>query len=292
MSKLFTFIRTFWKSISSFSYYKEVVAARFAFSFKYFLLFSFLLGTILTVSISTVVIPTVGNFINRLSKRIYDLYPPNLIVTLKNGEVTTNAAEPIRVPIPFELFTDVPPAVSDQKQTYLVTLDTKAQLADFQTSQSLLFVTKDTLVMQDNNGGYRVYPLKDTADFTLDKSKIDAFLRQITPLFKYVPLLLVSLFFFMFVVILPISRLVSLVFLTVPLLIAAQLLKVSLSYKKLYQLGLHGLTLPALIQISMSVFGLNSPIPFFNSLLYLLYGLIILAALKEKNPPLSPSQLS
>ena len=287
MNKLSTFVRTFWKSLTSFAYYKDIIQARFAFSFKYFWLFSFVLGSILTVVISFTVIPTINKFLGRLSQKVTNLYPPDLVVTIKNGQVATNAVEPLHIPIPFELFTDTPPAISDQKQIYLVTIDTKAQIDDYQNSQSLIFITKDTAVVRDDNEGYRIYPLKDAGDVTLNKKMVDEFLNKIMPLLNYIPTVLVIILFVVFAFILPISRLVSLMFLNLPLLVTARLMHISLSYKKLFQVGLHALTLPTLIQVGLSVFNLTPPVPFFNSLLYILYGLIILATLKEKTPPMT-----
>lgn len=282
MQKLKVFFRTFVKSTTSFSYYKEVVIARFKFSLKYFAFFSLLTGLLLTVGTSLAVLPPVNNFLNRLGQKAYDLYPQELVISVKGGEVTTNANEPLRVPVPYDLFTDTPPAISDQKQTYLVTIDTNAQVSDFETSQSLIFVTRDAVVGQDDGGGYRVYPIDKTTNFTLDKNLVNEFWQKFLPVLRFVPFAIVVFFFCIFAIFLPLSRLVSLVFLTVPLMFAAKLMQLTISYKKLFQIGLHALTLPTLIQIFMTAFNINPRVPFFNSLLYLLYGLIILATLKEK----------
>lgn len=283
MKQLNIFFRTFWKSVSSLAYYRDVVKAPFSFSFKYFIFFSFLLGLTLAISSSLAILPPVSKFTARLSTRSQTLFPPDLVITIKNGELSTNAIEPLKFPIPFELFTDTPPAISDQKQLYLATIDTKARAADFSKSQSLVLLTKTSIVVKDEDSDYRIFPLKDLDDVTFDKAVVDEFLRTIRPLLGFIPALIILVLLGVFLVLLPISRLLSLLFLSLVLLIAAQVMKVILPYSKIYQIGLHALTLPTLIQIGLTVIGVVPPIPFFNSILYLLLALAILAEFKRSS---------
>lgn len=283
MKKLSIFFRTFWKSISSLSYYNDVINAPISFSFKYFATFSCLLGLILTVVISLIILPPVTKFATRFASRAQILYPPDLVITIENGELSTNVAEPLRFPIPFELFTDQPPAISDQKQLYLVTIDTKARANDFPQSQSLALVTKSSIVIKDETDDYQILPLKDMSDVTIDKSTVDQFIISLRPLLRLIPIMIVLFLLGIFLVLLPISRLFSLLFLSLVLFIAVKLMNTSLSYSKIYQIGLHALTLPTLIQIGLTAIGVIPPIPFFNSILYLLLALAILAELKRSS---------
>jgi len=155
---------------------------------------------------------------------------------------------------------------------------------DFRQSQSLMFVTQDSIVVtEDMDGQYRVFPLAEIDDLVIDKNSVDGLLNSILPWIKYIPWILVAVIFLAFVVFLPLYRLFSLVFLALILVVAAKLLKLSLGYKKIYQIGLHSLTLPTLIQIGMSAFGLTVPIPFFISIVFLLYTLVILADLRKNS---------
>ncbi|HCM37916.1 MAG: hypothetical protein UV61_C0003G0090 [Candidatus Gottesmanbacteria bacterium GW2011_GWB1_43_11] len=284
MNKLSLFVRVFWKSMFSPVYYHDVVKAKFSFSLKYFLFFSFVLGLILTLSLTTVILPPLSKFSGRLQTRAAGLYPANLVITIKQGQLSTNQIEPLHFPIPYELFTDTPPAVSDQKQFYLLTIDTKASIEDYAKSQSLVFVTRDNVVMRDRESGYRLYPLKDAGNIVIDKQQVDLFLTQVLPWLNYVPWILGIVLFVGLSIFLPMTRLISLLILSLVLLAITKLMHISLSYGKIYQIGLHALTLPTLIQMFMSGLGFNPPIPFFNSLLFLFYSLIIFAELR-KSPP-------
>lgn len=289
MKKLNTFFRIFWKSISSLAYYRDVVKAPFSFSLKYFAAFSIIMGLLLTVVTSLVILPPVTKFATRLATRAQILFPPDLVITVKNGELSTNVAEPLRFPIPFELFTDQTPAISDQKQIYLMTIDTEARAADFPKMQSIILVTKTSLVISDERDDYRIFSLKDFDDTTLDKPAVDQFITTLLPLLRLLPALLVTFLLGVFLVLLPLTRLLSLLLLSLLLAIAAKLMNISMTYSKLYQIGLHALTLPILIQIILTSVGLTPQIPFFNSILYLLLTLAILAELKKSSPQILSS---
>ncbi len=283
MSKLSTFFRTIHKSLFSLAYYRDVVNSRFKFSLKYFIAFSVFLGILLTVLISFIITPSINQFVNRFETRAASLYPANLVITVKNSEVSTNSEQPVKFPIPFELFTDTPPAISDQKQQYLLVIDPSAKTDSYPQSQAIILVTKNALVTENDQNGYKVYPLSD-ANLTVDKTQVDQFLAKVLPLLNYLPAFIITIILCALVIFLPLSRLFSLVFQTLILLTITKLMNLNLSYKKIYQIGLHALTLPTLIQILMTAFNLNPPIPFFNSLLLILWTLVIFAELKKPAP--------
>lgn len=283
LKKLTTFYHAFWGSISSLTYYHDVVKAPFTFSLKYFWFFSLSFGFILTAILSTVIIPPVNAFVTRFEKRALNLYPADLVLTIKDGQLSTNVAEPLRFPLPVELFMETPGAVTDQEQQYLLTIDTKATIDDYAKSQSIVFINRDHIVIP-NSDSYRLYPIADINDMVITKAAADAFLQKLFPLLHILPFLIVAGLFMVLSIILPISRLLSLLVLSVILLVFARLLKLPLSYTKIYQIGLHGLTLPTLIQVIMISLHLESPIPFFNSILFILYTLVILAELRKPTP--------
>lgn len=280
MPKIKAFLYVFQKSISSFSYYREIVKTKFLFSFKYFFSFSLFLALVTTFVLSLVVLPPVSLFINRFQTRAEFLFPADLVLTVHNGKLSTNAIEPLRFPIPFELFTDTPGAISDQNQEYLVTIDTNAGVDAYKNSRSLIFVTGESLVVGRENE-QRIYSLQDFGDVVIDKTYVTDLFTKINPWLKLAPFILVIFFFLTFALVLPIMRLFSLCVLTLILLCAAKLMKINIGYQKLFQIGLHALTLPTLIQIAITAFNVRVPIPFFYAITYLLLGLVILTELQK-----------
>lgn len=284
MIKLTTFYQTFYKSIFSFAYYREVVKAKFSFSLKYFLFLSFLIGMISTVVVSTFILPPLNRFAARIQNRAAAVFPADLVITIKDGQLSTNVSEPLHFPIPFELFTDTPPAITDQEQRYLITIDTKAHVEDAAKSQSIIFITKDTLVVNDDP--VKLYPLKDGQDMTVDKMTIESILSKITPFIRIVPILIVVLLTGLFMILIPLGELLQLTLLSLILLFFSKFMQLPFSYQKIYQIALHSFTLPLCVQVFMLVFGLKAPFPFFGPLLFIFYSMVILADLKKHMPSL------
>lgn len=281
MKKLRTFNHILWKSISSLRYYQDIVTAKFSFSFKFYLMFSLLLSLTLTLSLSIIIVPFLTQFSSRFEKRAPNLFPQDLAITLKEGEVTTNAVEPLRFPIPFELLVDVPGAVSDQNQKYLLTIDTKANSSDFAKSQSLILVTKNEVVLTQNNDNYQVVPFDKSDEFLLNFEVYQKFLQDTKPFIRFLPVISVLLIFFVFSFIFPLLRLIFLIIITPILFAAARLMGLNLSMGKITQLGLHALTLPTLLQILFISFGANTASPLFFAIAFFLYILVILAELRR-----------
>lgn len=285
MQKLSLFFRTFWKSTFTITYYHEIVKAPFGFSIKYFLAFSFVLGLGLTFFISWAILPYLTNFTSRVNTRITTLYPNDLVIELKNGQLTTNQEEPIRFPLPFELFMETPPAISDQNQLYLLTIDTHKKPSDFRQSKSIFFITGDTISVAEgtDQDRYQIYPLKEFGDIRIDKNTVTKSLESLKPLWNSLPYISVLVILSVCVLFLPVTRLIFLIFVTVFILPIANLMKLALTYQKLVQIGLHALTLPTLLQLGLLLLGLIPPIPFFGTVLYFLYILVIMAELRHLN---------
>jgi hypothetical protein len=282
MKKFITFSYVFRKSLFSLSYYRDVLKSRFKFSIKYFLAFSFLLGFLSILSISLSILPQVNIFLERFKNRAYTVYPSDLVITLKNGELSTNVTEPFHIPFPYELFSQNVPSISDQQQTYLMTIDTKANAQDFTKSQSLILVTHDKYVFaSENTNGIHEESLKNLGDMTIDKKFFDQKLNSLLPLLKYADAFLITIILITFIIIIPIIRLASLFIYTLILLIPAKIMGLNIKFTKLYQIGLHSLTLPLILQMALFAFAVNPTIPFFGSIVFLLYNLVILAELNK-----------
>lgn len=283
MRKLSIFLRTFGKSTFSLTYYHEIVKAPFLFSLKYFIVFSITLGLGLTFLLSWAILPYLTTFTSRVNNRISNLYPNDLIIELKDGQLTTNQAEPIRFPLPYELFMATPPAISDQNQLYLITIDTRKKPRDIADSKSIFFITRETISVKDStdDASYRAYPLKEFGDAHIDKDTVTKSLLSLKPLWDFLPYLAVLVILGGCVLLLPVTKLIFLLFMTVLVWPLTHLFKLNLSYQKLVQIGLHALTLPTLIQLGLLLLGLNPPIPFFGTILYFLYLMVIMAELKH-----------
>ena len=278
MKKIATYQYVLWKSMSSLTYYQDVVKTRFRFSFKFYWAFSMMLGILLSISILAGIFPSINSFATNFSSKANQMYPKDLAVTVKNGEITTNVTEPFSIPLPADLQGNL----SNQFK-YILTIDSKAKTDDFRSLQSLILVTKNSLIFADRDTSLRVIPLSELGEFTLDRANFAAFVGKITPFIKWLPVFFILAVVFIFLILLPVVKLIGHLGLSLILLILAKVMKIHLGFKKIYQIGLHALVLPTLIQLLMVSFGMAVPIPFFDSIVFLLYALVILASFNEAN---------
>lgn len=280
MKKLRAFFYSFKRSLVSPDYYRDVIKTKFSFSLKFFLFSCFLLSLILGTVYSLSAQPALNKFVLEL-KRLPGYYPENLVIEIKNGQVNTNQKEPFFVPLP-----PFPGEGAEIKPpfTNLLVIDTQAEIGEIKKYQTAALLTKDSLVIRtaEQTQELRAYPLDNIKDFTLDENLIQTLWQKISIYFKYmVPLATTFIFLGLFIG-LPLSKFIHLVIFSLITLIFAKILKAKLSYKKSLQVNLHAFILPTLVQEVFKIAGLQLPIPFFYSLVLLIFNLIILASLKEK----------
>lgn len=288
MKKLLTFKYTFWKSLTKLGYYKDILTAKFSFSLKYlyFLLFvsSLLFGIKGAVGVAWS-IPKIPGFIEKTKIVLSQIYPEELIITVKERKISTNVQEPYFISLPKEMGTP------ESEAKYLLAIDTSAEVADFESYQSLFLLSNEFVAMKDNNTGYKVQPLaeilKDVPDgTTVKKSGFDALAAGLNPYYRYLyPLawagiVLLLTLWPLFTAGLGLSgRLIMLLFYSLLLFILAKILKRSLTYKNVYQMSMHGLTISVLI--SMFLMLINYNIPYVSLFAFLIWMIVVVAKQKR-----------
>jgi len=282
VKKLLIFKYTFWKSLTKPDYYKDILTARFSFSLKYlyFLLFvsSLLFGIKGAVGVARS-IPKIPGFIENTKTVFSQIYPEELVLTVKDKKISTNVVEPYFIAIPRE--TKIP----EGEAKYLLAIDTSADVADFEKYQSLFLLSKEFVAMKDYNSSYKVQPLaeilKDVPDgMTVKKSDFDALAAGLNPYYRYLyPLawagiiLLLTLWPLFTAGLALGGKLVMLLFYSLVLFILAKMLKRSLTYKNVYQMSMHGLTVSVLLSTFLALVNYN--IPYVSLLAFLIWMTVV-----------------
>ena len=282
MRKLSTFVYVFWESLTKPKYYKDIVTAKFTFSLKYlYLLLSFsalLLGvkSALGIARST---PQIPGFIEKTKIVLSQIYPEELILTVKDRKISTNVREPYFIPVPKEM------GIPESEAKYLVAIDTAADIADFDKYQSLFLLSKEFVAMKDNGTGYKVQALdeilKDVPNgATMKKSDFNALVAGLDPYYRYIYpavyaliVLLLTLWPLFLAVLGLVGRLIILVLYSLLLFIFAKILKRNLTYKNIYQMSMHGLTLSVLVSTFLALINFN--IPYISLFTFLIWMAVV-----------------
>ena len=289
MGKLKTFFHVLIKSHTSPAYYKELLPVKFSFSLKYFYLYFLLYALIGTIYVGFMVAPPVSKFLSALPAKVQSLYPDELIVTIKNGEVSTNVEEPFSIPLSRfeELFTpDSVLGTNTVSPENLIVIDTEGQVDDFATYRTAVLITKKNVVIMDNDGT-RLYPLDGSMNYTLTKAEVNSGINQVSPFLDYIiPGMIIFTFLGLFLFV-PSGHLLYLLFFALLFWLLAKITKINLTYKGCYKLGLHLVTIHATVFGLLFMLNIHPNFPFLRTILLLVFGFF---ALKTISTPPSTSQ--
>lgn len=287
MQKLKIFIQAFQRSVTDFSYYRELLKSDFWFSIKYILVLTFftiLLQTVMFAVQAAFLLPQLPSGVDYLEKRLLESYPKELVVTIQDGTLSTNQKNPYHV--------EVPEMQELGDYQHFITFNTDAKISDFEKANSFILVTEKAIVLPDDPTGqqftsYQVMSLNDIPeDIVINKKVYESSIGQLGPVFDMIPkvapfilligIILIPLFGMLF------StgwNLMFLLLLTVVVWMVSMAFRLKLGYWKLYQLGIHGLTLPMLLTMLLSSLNVYMPLVFTSA--FLLFMVLVLSTLSK-----------
>ena len=289
MRRIKTFVRTFWNSLTKPSYYKDIKEAKFSFSFKYLLSLFLLVSFIVGVSISARTLGFISQapkFVEDTKSFMVETYPKELKLTLKEGKITTNVKEPYFI----DLAEDKKAAIEPFK--HLIVINTKGSVEDIKSLDSLFLLTSDNLIVSEGSasGSYRVISLNNALSkipngVSIDKTLFTSILDKFTPYaLKVLPriIIAVSLLILIFYPLLRgtfgfIFQAIFLLPAALVLFVGAKIAKRKLSFKKMYQMSLHGATIPVTLSFMFGFSGLYPYLSIVSWLAFFVFMFIVVS---------------
>lgn len=300
MSRIETFLYSLQKSFTSPSYYADILRAPFSFSLKYFLFYFFLYAVVGTVFLGIQIVPPMDRFLSVLPQRIESVFPAELEIVIKDGELSTNVSEPYSVPL--KVLED---AFSDQvlgaSTVYgpvenLLVIDTKGRIEDFHKYQTMMLLTRTHVIVYDKNDAVKMYSLDSSMDVTINRALVSSAVQKITPYIKYVVPATVTVIFLFFLICMPGYYQFYLMFFALLFWILSRISRLDISYFKSYQLGMHMCTITATAFGLLGLAGLDPHIPFSQTIILLVFSFFVLRSMKNSKetavhatPPQDPA---
>lgn len=283
MRKVKTFFNTFYKSLVSPKYYRDILQAKLSFSFKYFLVLT-LLSSVLSVTLLSIqILPKTKDAINAFNKQALKYYPSDLVITAKDGQLSSNKIEPVIFPIPSEIPSDFKDTNSRLKN--ILVFDPNGTVDDLKKYETVILINKSNVIMQGENDQIKIQPLKDIpdgsftyADFTIALGKLEKFL-------SYAPYLFGTATLIIFFIASTTSGLIISFLLSLIFWIFTKITHLNMSLAKTYQISLHIFTLYAILSVTNQVFPKGLPYG-FNFIVCTIYGLFIIS--KMQKTPTAP----
>lgn len=247
------------KSIYGPAFYTEARSGSLKKAFGYFFKLALLAALLLTVILGVRIGPALSRILSPDGiTQVVNVFPADLQIMVKKGQVSSNMKEPYAVPFPPDLKTAYRNSSALPENIFVLDTGAPATVDSFDRSKTLILLTKEYMITQKNNGReLSIQRLSSFPDMTLDRQSIAGWLAQVQPFFKFViPFLLVSAFAVLFIsnsigyllIVLILSFIAWLVF---------KLRKSVFRYAELYKLGLYATTLAIAADVIFSLIGLH-----------------------------------
>lgn len=267
-----SFFRHLAKSIYNPEFYRSLTEKPFSFSMKYFLKFALLIAILGTIVIGVRgVIPSPAKF-REMGDRVVDLYPDELVITFKDGKVSTNVEEPYYIKLPQDsIFRDDTEDAQDTLDNILVINTRDAfTIESFRNYHTMALLTEDSLIVGDK-GEMRIVPVASFPLEEINKEYLEGKFNKIKPYFVLiVPALLLFMALMLFAVIA--TELIYLLFSALLIWGLLAILKRRTGYKGAYQIGLHAVTLPIILDgIMFAISPIRYPFVFTILMLVLIF---------------------
>jgi hypothetical protein len=198
-------------------------------------------------------------------QKIVNTFPQELAVTVANGKASTNVTEPYYIK-----------NTTGEGPENIIVLDTKTDFSvgQFDQYKSAAILKSDSLAVRDESGKVQLIPLNNMGSFTVDRAMVQTWANKVQSWAKFIiPFLLVCIMVGLMIV--HSFRLVYLFIAALVVWLIATLFKKKITYMKAYQIGLHAMVLPMLIQVLLSPFHWYFPLFTFSLVVFIIAAINI-----------------
>lgn len=286
MRKSIIFFKTLILSFISPHYYATLLKKPLSFSFQYYFVFQLFFALLATTYIALRFFLPYRDFVEHLPENIVQLYPDELIVSINNGQVSTNVHEPYHIPssVVYPLMNtleQVSTSSAHRDFENILIIDTHATAENMHNYQTWSLLSWDSFMYRQNNH-IETIPLTTIQNTTISEETAQSLSIQLQPFSRHMVHIL-SLFVFMGIFMEGVSRLTSILLASVFLGLLVRLLRKKLPWSKSFQLILH--TAP-LIQTIVAILWITHTyywFPFMNMVLNIIAGIGVILSLRGSN---------
>jgi hypothetical protein len=284
INKLTNKAKTFWhilkNSVASPEYYQDLITHHLSYSAKFYITFAVMTSLFLGLVTTFKTAPAMQNTISEFLNNAKDVFPSDVELVIKDGTFELNQPQPYIIPLPDDLKKIL---AKDVDMTNLIVIDKAGTIEDMQNYKTLALMNEKNLIINDPRS-IQVYPLSNFPEGTLDQQAFNSFVDGLWPLARVLPILGFFALFLRYVVYLLVLTPTYILFVALVYKIIGAIMNLDLEYKRYYQIGLHTVTVPVLIETLSVTLGLNIAIPlWFLGVHFVLVGYILFKVLNNNN---------
>lgn len=230
------FIKTIGLTFYSGDFYKKIKDEKSGDAIVFLLKTSLFLGVCVGILGSIILLAFSPLIKKEVSKFVENNFPNDLIVTVKEGKMTTNTNEPFFIKIPKDEKGDI------TKENILAILPSEPlDISVLSKHSTILAMTSEGFVAEKDNGGeVRIYKYGKT-DFVASRDTALALINKISPMFFVFFAIGFIVFGIIFVSFSVIFHLIWLFFVALLVWGFLKLKKLNISYKQSYKIGMYSI---------------------------------------------------
>jgi hypothetical protein len=298
MNTLRRFFRTVIDSASKPASYKPHLKERTGTGLGYLYWLLVCLSTISALVLAAWYIPAragIQEIIEKAAPVLRESFPPELVLTLQTGALSTNMEEPIFIDPEF-WDVDMDPDDEEPMPDHFLTIDTNASIDDFSAYDTAILATRTHIVWKDDNQLRANAFSEFEENFVLDYETYEEGVTTIEPMLNNAPLF-IDMVVVLLILCMPFIGagfawawyLFMLLIWTCLLWVLAAVMQKKLTYGELYRLGLYGVTLPLLYSTIAGWIPVISW-PLVPTLIYLVFMGVVLSKITTKAVPAAPQK--
>ncbi|MFA6006803.1 MAG: DUF1189 family protein [Candidatus Paceibacterota bacterium] len=244
------FFKNIKNSVYNPEFYKELEGRSIWLSLRYYFGLIVLVALLLGLGYTAILGPMIVGFLGKADPVIRNVYPKELVVTIKSGSAASNVAEPYFIKMPKEM-QEFFGATTTQN---LVVVDTheKADPDKFRSFDTWALIAKDGLMVIKNNDKAGALEFQAySSDLVLTQ---ETYLSFIDKMMSYGDKLPIVIFVILLAVILlwGVARLGYFLIAAVLVYLLLKARKLPANYAHAYRLTVHAATLPILINLVLA----------------------------------------
>ncbi len=191
------FIKTIRSSVYDPHFYKSLESKKTSSAFSYFIKLNIIVALIFSLGISIAIVPLALIVTNEANmNKVTQFFPQELEIQINKGQAHSNISGPYVIPIKSKILDEIDETKTQFGQKNIITIDTTNEfnLEQFESSNSIAYLSKDYLAYVEKNGQINIQPLKGLWDMTISRSSINSWVSSVIPYIRaLIPLAIVCL---------------------------------------------------------------------------------------------------
>ncbi len=229
----------------------------------------------LSAGITTIQLaPEAHDYLTTQIAKLADSYPTELEIKVENGLLSMNRAEPYIVKQPDS---------NNAKSENLVVVSPGATIDEYDSYNTFFLINEKNIIYKENGKIYS-NPLSDYPDGVITKAKVANFIKTgqnfavLAPIGIFLGLFIIEVIYYL------LFRTTYLLIVALMLSLVGKFRKIGFGFAQYYQIGLHTITLPLLVDLVTTAVGVPIGLPLWFFVFNFLLGVIVVGSLDAQNP--------